>query len=241
MAPDSTVPDSVRDLATACVASVRATLAFDLDFTPETLAVLDHYAKEVVNEGEGAILQLVAPMCGAYFGEVLRRELGAARWHAPGDTYRLWRLELESSFLHFNPLGIALEVIQGEDAPGWYAHLQFLDDDRSLVASTTGNLGAVRTEDYYRFTVRQEVVQGVASNMAEKAAAVPGSHSSSVPRSTPPRRNSRRSRLSPRSRGAASGGARRDPARTPVGSARPGGRRDACPPMRCTPAGTRAK
>ncbi len=161
-------PDAVRDLATACVASVRSTLSFDLDFTPDTLAVLDHYAKEVVNEEEGAILQLVAPMCGAYFGEVVRRELGAARWHAPSDAYRLWRLELETSFLHFNPLGIALEVIQGEDAPGWYAHLQFLDDDQSLVASTTKNLGAVRAEDYYRFTVRQEVVQGVASNLAEK-------------------------------------------------------------------------
>ncbi|MEO0326440.1 MAG: hypothetical protein AAF447_26065 [Myxococcota bacterium] len=167
-APASPGPDAVRDLATACVASVRATLAFDLDFTPDTLAVLDHYAKEVVQEEDATILQLVAPMCGAYFGEVVRRELGAARWHAPDDTYRLWRLELEPAFLHFNPLGVALEVLRGEDAPGWYAHLQFLDDDRSLVASTTENLGAVKAEDYYRFTVRHEVVQGVAANLAEK-------------------------------------------------------------------------
>ncbi|MEM1418308.1 MAG: hypothetical protein AAGH15_25660 [Myxococcota bacterium] len=164
----SDAPDAVRDLATACVASVRSTLAFDLDFRPETLAVLDHYAKEVVSDSEEAILQLVAPMCGAYFGEVLRREIGAARWHAEDDRHRLWRIECESFFLHFNPVGVALEVIHGADAPGWYAHLQFLDDDRSLVESTVTNLGAVKSEDYYRFTTRHEVFQGVAANLAQK-------------------------------------------------------------------------
>src|SRR5512139_1481301 len=95
---------AVLDLAGACVAAVRKVVGVELDFTPETLPLLDHYARSAQVENEG-VLELVAPMCGAYFGEVVRRALGEARWHCPEGKPEEWRLEFDDCFLHFNPVG----------------------------------------------------------------------------------------------------------------------------------------
>lgn len=152
-------PQHVSDLATACVASVKATVGMTLDLSVDTLPVLDHYAHEILEASEDEILSLTAPMCGAYFGEILRRRFAGFRWHAPKDAFDEWRLELEPAFLYFNPLGIALEVITEADAPGWHAHLGLRPADREEVERAVALFGDARPSDYYSFAVRSEVLE----------------------------------------------------------------------------------
>ena len=155
------VPTHVQDLATACVASVQTTLGVELDYGHETLPLLDHYAREHLEAPAAEILQLVAPMTGAYFGEVVRRHLQSARWHAPVDQHPLWRLEMEHVFLCFNPIGVALEVISGADSEGWSAHLRTRPSDKPLVKHALGVFGDVREDDYYTFAIRFETIEQV--------------------------------------------------------------------------------
>ena len=181
------VPQSVLDLATACRASVLATIGVELDFEPETLPILDHYAKhhrelaagEKIRPGRakskgGAaereeLLALVAPICGAYFGEVLRHRFEALRWHAPDEDHGLWRLEGEPVFLFFNPIGTAVEVMKEKDAPGWGAHLRVRSNDREAVRAALELFGDVRDRDYYSFTVRYEVFEQVMEVLGRQA------------------------------------------------------------------------
>ena len=163
-------PQHVADLATACVASVKATLGMTLDLSVETLPVLDHYAHEVLEASEDELLSLTAPMCGAYYGEILRRRFAGFRWHAPRDAFESWRLELEPAFLFFNPVGVALEVITEADAPGFHAHLGLRPADRKEVERAVALFGDARHQDYYSFTLRAEVLEQAMEALGRKVA-----------------------------------------------------------------------
>ncbi|MCB9634080.1 MAG: hypothetical protein H6721_18320 [Sandaracinus sp.] len=180
------VPTTIVDLANACRASVLATVGVELDFEPETLPILDHYAKNHATLAVGDPLErapksrsddasdelvgLVAPMCGAYFGEVMRHHFdGVFRWYAPDDEHAVWRLEAEPIFLFFNPVGVALEVMEQEDAAGWGAHLRVRPNDREAVRAALELLGDVRDSDYYSFTVRFEVLEQVLETLGRRA------------------------------------------------------------------------
>ncbi|HEX6245463.1 MAG TPA: DUF6278 family protein, partial [Polyangiales bacterium] len=80
-APVENAPDSILDLANACVRFVQQALSLELDYTPDTLPLLDHYLQSAQDVSKEEVLSLVAPAAGAYFGEVVRRQLGPARWH----------------------------------------------------------------------------------------------------------------------------------------------------------------
>ncbi len=166
-------PTHVQDLATACVASVKAVTGIELDYGHETLPLLDHYARSLFEDGREPpaqeILTLVAPMCGAYFGEVARRRFGTFRWHAPSDQYAQWRLEGERVFVYFNPIGVALEVLTEADAPGWNAHLELAARDQEAVKHAVELFGAVRESDYYSFAVRFETLDQVMEALAREA------------------------------------------------------------------------
>src|SRR6187549_1650704 len=117
-------PPSIIDLVAGCRLAVKQVVGVDLDFTQETLPLLDHYADSAKATRE-EVAQLIAPMVGAYFGEVLRRTLGAARWELGegGDPSEL-RLQFEDVFLELNPAGIALEALVRVPVEGWGAHLE---------------------------------------------------------------------------------------------------------------------
>lgn len=162
------VPNEVVDLATACIASVNKTVGIELDFTPETLPLLDHYAKEVLDCPEDELLALTAPLCGAYFGEVVRRRFEAARWHAPNDEHALWRIEFERVFLYFNPIGVALDVILETNGP-YASELLFDPKDEELITTALGVYNDVRETDYFTFSVRMEALEQVVLNMGAAA------------------------------------------------------------------------
>lgn len=150
---------SILDLSGACVAAVRNALGIELDFTQDTLPLLDHYASQA-NGPRDEILGLVAPMCGAYFGEVLRVGLADARWVTPEDS-RLWRLEFVPCFLFVNPVGLAIEALTQREAPGLGTQLRVLDQDRKAVEAALERFGDIDEKDYFRFSVRYEVIEQV--------------------------------------------------------------------------------
>ena len=97
-----------------------------------SLAFVDHHlrvARETIDddptpERDAPILALVAAGAGAYFGELVRREMGAT-WIGDGNDPRRLRLLLAPQFLHFSPVDQALEVVVGEE---------LADDDPRLPA-----------------------------------------------------------------------------------------------------------
>jgi hypothetical protein len=151
----------VLDLADACARAIERAVGVAPDYTSDTLPLLDHYVRMVPEQASSEIIELVAPAAGAYFGEVVRRTLGHARWLAPGGDYQAYRLQFERCFLQFNPIGVALEVIYQDDMEGWAAHYRVHPDERDAVRAAIDRLGSVAAEDYYRFEVRYDVVQAV--------------------------------------------------------------------------------
>jgi hypothetical protein len=162
MAPGEEVPVVITQLSDGCVRFVQQALSLPLDFTPETLPILDHYVRERGRDGREEIAELLAAPTGAYFGEVVRRTLGYVRWHTPGDEYARFRLEFEPFFLSFNPIGVATEVIRAGQATGPGAFFDVLDEARDVLKETLAKHARVPTEDYYTFTMRYEVLEQVA-------------------------------------------------------------------------------
>lgn len=159
---------TVKDLAIACVAAVKDTVGVELDFTQDTLPLLDHYARtaDVPNDD---LLELFGPMCGAYFGEVVARTMGSSRWVTPVDAPERWRLEFGDCFLHFNPVGVAVEALTQRQAEGWGAHLQMLKEDDKAVKAAVGVYGEIRDDDYFRFSIRFEVIEQVHTTLSRRA------------------------------------------------------------------------
>lgn len=150
--------DPVMDLTVACVTSVKNATGMDLDLSQDTLPILDHYA-ELVDIPRDELVSLLAPMTGAYFGELLRRQFEDGTWVTDPDDYTSWRLRFERCSLTFNPIGVALEVLLGQDVPDWGAELRTAVEDQLRIEKALRVYGDVRDRDYYTFTVRFEAIE----------------------------------------------------------------------------------
>jgi hypothetical protein len=149
---------AVMDLTVACVTSVKNATGMELDLTQDTLPILDHYA-ELIDSPRDELVSLMAPMSGAYFGELLVRQLEDGKWVTDPDDYTGWRLRFERCTLTFNPIGIALEVLLGQEVPDWGAHLQTAPEDQLRLGKALDVFGDVRDRDYYTFTMRFEAIE----------------------------------------------------------------------------------
>lgn len=160
-------PPIVQELALGAFRLVKERLALELDFTAETLPILDHYLRTLADEDDGrpdeTMAALVTPCAGAYFGEVVRRTLHGLRWRlpTPQDEYRQWRIEHLSGRLEFNPVGVALEALFREAFSDWAGHLEVADSKRAAVDRSLAGSGPVREDDFYRLAVRHEVLEQV--------------------------------------------------------------------------------
>ena len=163
-------PSVVLDLADSCVRFVHRTLGIELDYTPDTLPILDHYLRGAHGVSQEEILGLVAPAAGAYFGEVVRRQLGPSRWHWESDEFSECRLEFERCFLSFNPIGIALEAVVQSETEGYGSNLALLKEEEALVREALERTGGdVNPDDYFRLAVRYEVIEQVVVLLVERA------------------------------------------------------------------------
>jgi hypothetical protein len=91
---------------------VRRALGCELDRSSTSLAIVDHYLRlDVVrDETRAPILTLLAAGAGAYFGEVVREEIGGT-WIGDGKDPRRLRFLLGPAMIHFAPVDLALDTI----------------------------------------------------------------------------------------------------------------------------------
>ena len=166
LAPDSEAPEepvsppppAVAELAAACVRFVATRYAVMLDFTPETLSLVDQYVAEARAEiaVKPQTLELVQGAAGAYLGEVVRLALGG-EWFAEGDVDG-WRVDLSRAFLTFNPVGMVREALLLETQEGWHAHLEMDPGEREEVERRLAALPAVEEAEYFAPTTRFDVL-----------------------------------------------------------------------------------
>lgn len=166
------VPFFIQRLAEGCIEFVKQKYGILLDYTSETLSILDHYVIEAHNElkklptpKKTALLSLLVPVIGAYWGETIRKNFDC-RWVALSETNpEEWRIEFKYCFIYFNPAGMALEGLLQEDSIGWNAHFEILPKYRESLEKRLDSLPQPTYEDYYRFSVRYDLLQTIVEHL----------------------------------------------------------------------------
>jgi hypothetical protein len=151
-------PNEVADLASAAVRFVHGKYGVLLDFTSDTLPLVDQYVRDARNEvvrlpESFAVLER---SLGAYFGEVLRRTWGGV-WHLDGGPEE-WRVGLARVYLTTNPIGIAKEALASDDVPGWGAHLVLDPSEKDEIEARLAALPEVEADEYYLFSTRFDAI-----------------------------------------------------------------------------------
>lgn len=159
-------PDRVRELADRCVEAVQRAHAFTMDYSEESLAMLDHYVT-AVPEDKREVIDLVAPLVGAYFGEVARRRLGG-RWKTPGLEPSSWSIELAAVPLSFSPLGMAAEAIVEGELPGYDSAVR-TGSMEEPVRQMLEVAPPLPEDQFYSLTGRLEALEQIADFMHELA------------------------------------------------------------------------
>lgn len=154
----TTSHEAAGALARECVEAVRLALGLELDFSPETLPLVDHYCLGLPREAE--TIERASRLAGAYFGEVVRRRFGC-RWHVEVSGSLGWRLEFERCFLYFNPVGVALEMLLGSEVPAVRSGFVTWPDAAGALAERLDRLPPVSEGDYFALAVRFEVLETV--------------------------------------------------------------------------------
>jgi hypothetical protein len=152
-------PPLVDELADACVRFVQAALGVRLDFSAETLPLLDHYIaarrSELVSRPE--TVGLIGRAAGAYFGEVVRRRFRSF-WHLESDDPSTWEIRFEPVYLAFSPLAVAYDAITHGDEEGPTAHIQLDDEDREALEARLAELPTASDDEFFSFSTRLEVL-----------------------------------------------------------------------------------
>lgn len=172
------------DLARRFAEQVSRALSFDLDGTPTSLAVVDHYLKTARNEARPAILSLLAGGAGAYFGELIRDHFGAF-WIGDDKDPRRLRLLLAPQFVYLAPVDLAYEAIVGgplaDDDPrqpqgagldtSFHLRQQALADqisDHEFVHDILSQLPPLPADQFHSLTGRFETLELIISRLAHR-------------------------------------------------------------------------
>jgi hypothetical protein len=158
MASGERARSAVPSLARECVADVSAALEIDLDYTADTLPLVDHFCRGLPRDAQ--VLERASRTVGAYFGEVVRRRFGC-RWHLSTESSLLWRLEFERCFLYFNPVGVVLELLFEGEVPGSNASFATWPDATEALVPLLDRMPPVSEEDYFKLATRFEVLETV--------------------------------------------------------------------------------
>jgi hypothetical protein len=154
-------PEPVAELVTVCLDYVRRALKFELDFTSDTLPVLDHYVATIqaTKVERPELAPLVARATGAYFGEVVRAWIPGF-WRVPSANVHDWQLCSRVCFLWWNPIGVAYDAIYGEaEHDGPRSMLRCANEDRAFLERRLEALPPVPAGQYHSFVTRFEVIE----------------------------------------------------------------------------------
>lgn len=182
----------VDQLKQRFVDQVQRSLGVELDGSETSLAFVDHYLAQARDEDREPIVALLAASAGAYFGEIVRQELGA-EWIGDGREPRTLRLLLTHQFLYFAPVDQALEAIWGktleEDDPRlpasgidtgfrvktelWEADVKLVsppETDEVWLSQRLAELPPVPEDQFHSLTGRYETLRLILGMLAQKHA-----------------------------------------------------------------------
>ena len=155
---DEPPPGKVLELAAAAVRFVLAKYKVELDFTPDTLPMVDHYVEEaragVAERPE--TLALTAHAIGAYLGEVVRRH-HACWWRIDDDDPGAWRLEFRNVFLTFYPVQVAYTALTRDEEEA-FSGFELPPGDRDALVERLAQLPAVSEDEYYAPSTKVDVL-----------------------------------------------------------------------------------
>lgn len=159
----------MQEYAAQTVRYVQAVLGVELGYDSDTLPVLDHYLRNVPDE-QSATVALVVSTAGAYFGEVVRRQLGGT-WDVADRDPIEWLVVLPSG-LSVSPAGMVAAVIaRSDDLEDIETGLQVPTHLEPAVEATLERMSQVTEDEYYSLCGRfdtlahlQEVLAGIAAN-----------------------------------------------------------------------------
>ncbi len=135
---------------------VRRALSLPLDYTPETLPLLDHYLRQVPQDQPDTV-RLIASTAGAYFGEVCRRTLGGT-WEDREDQQPIdWKLRL-SGDVTFCPGGMAALAVLQADSEGVDGDTDVPAEARERVEHALEARGQVAEDEFYSLSGRLEAL-----------------------------------------------------------------------------------
>jgi hypothetical protein len=140
---------------------VKRSLGTDLDFTPETLPLLDHYLSEVREElaVKPELAELTAHAAGAYFGEVLRRQMRGF-WDMPSASLHDFQICSSVAFVAINPFGVAYDALYGgSEHGGPRSNLRLAPEDHGYIAARLATVPEVPEDQYFLLTTRIEVIE----------------------------------------------------------------------------------
>ena len=151
-------PPAIQELADACVRFVERAVGVKLDYTAETLPLLDHYLASARDAAlaRPETVAVIVQTAGAYFGEVIRRR-HASFWRTENVDPADYRIELEQVYLAVTPAELARQALLGSELED-DAMLELEDDDRDAVAERLAELPEVTEQEFYAPSTRLEVL-----------------------------------------------------------------------------------
>lgn len=158
----------MQEYAAQTVRYVLGALRVELGFDSDTLPLLDHYLRSVPDE-QPATLALVVATAGAYFGEVVRRELGG-RWEVDEREPIAWRLTLPGG-ISLAPAGMVAAVIARSDSmEDLETGLQVPAELEPAVEGALERMGQVTEDEYYSLCGRFDTLAHLEAVLAEVVA-----------------------------------------------------------------------
>ncbi|MBN2801507.1 MAG: hypothetical protein JXR91_00280 [Deltaproteobacteria bacterium] len=162
--------ETIDQLAERCIVHVQKRFNLTLDYTAETLSLLDYYVKELVTEeNRGTVpipgdivrlnlLPLFAPTLGAYFGETLKRIFGG-RWRYTNREPQYWRFEFDTFFVRLNPAGIAANAIAEAPFEEWAGQIMSAPILMPKLEERLNHAPQVAEDELFSFSTAFELIQ----------------------------------------------------------------------------------
>jgi len=163
-------PPIIEELTHACLEYVLRAVGVGLDFRPETLPLLDHYAVGVRPDLEKnpALGEMIARATGAYFGELVRARFDGF-WRLASPSVHDWSVCLRTAFLSLNPLGVGYDAVYGgETHDGPRSNLRVPPEDGEYLDRRLATLPPVPEDEYFLFTTRFEVIEVAVESLRAK-------------------------------------------------------------------------
>lgn len=148
-------PGKVQEYAEQAIAYVRRSLGMTLELDSDTLPILDHYLRGVPQD-QSAATELIILTAGAYFGEVVRRQLGG-RWELNEDP-KLWRVVLPAG-LSFAPAGLAASAIARAELSDLDTALDAPARMKTYLEQALERMGDVSEDAYYSLSGRLDTIE----------------------------------------------------------------------------------